>query len=332
MALFRRVSQTVGGGRQSLDEHLPQRGRHVRARSELERRTARHQHACEGTSERLVGRSGQRVERVGQRKRLTEAGRDLDERALLRDAQLVLAQQLRDTKREADLPRDSLGQRDLFLRPGPSRRLVEAEHADQLVEDDERHGESCARAELEQRGATPDSGVELGAFSTSSITIVRLVWRARFDTPSSPDALDRGERSDMPLSAGDVGLRPEPDEAALNAELAARLLDGDPKHLVDVQLRPDARRDACDESLTLQRLREIERRTRAVERSRALTRELLQRIQLIRRESPPLRRGARDENGDHALRDDERNEGETLRADRLDEPLAHDLRRRRVVD
>ena len=210
-----------------------------------------------------------------ERKRLTEARRDLDERALLRDAQLVLAQQLRDTKRQADLPRDSLGQRDLFLRPGPSRRLVEAEHADQLVEDDERHCESRARAEVEQRGAAPDSGVELRRVFDVVDHDRALGLEGEVGHAELPHALDRRERSDVPLSTGDVGLRPEPDEAALNAELAARLLDGDPKHLVDVQLRPDTRRDPCDEALTLQRLCEIERRTRPVERrSRAHARAL----------------------------------------------------------
>ena len=75
----------------------------------------------------------------------------LEQRGLLLEPLGVLLQQLRSVHGDSQLPRDCLGDQDLGLGPVAGLGAVEAEHADHLVEDEDRRRQHGERVEVEQR-------------------------------------------------------------------------------------------------------------------------------------------------------------------------------------
>jgi hypothetical protein len=154
---------------------------------------------------------------------------------------------------------------------------VEREHAEQLAEDDDRHREHRARAEGAQRLDSAERRViELGRC---------------LDVPNHERlALPAGEVGDRQRAARRHGLelrhvplrcelvlrRAVANEAPVDADCLARLLDGDREHLVDVQLGAHLPRDPGDDALSLERLRQCRGRAGAVERGRGLAGDLVQ--------------------------------------------------------
>jgi hypothetical protein len=137
----------------------------------------------------------------------------------------------------------------------------------------------------------------------------------------------------MPLRTnGNLAFRAEPDDTAIDAERRPGLADGDAHELVDVELASHTRGDPRHEALAIERLGKRSSGSRAIEREPSLRGERLHQPELLRREHAVLARRAHDENGDHLLVRDERDVGEALRAHRLYQTAADDLRSRRVVD
>src|SRR2546426_9928093 len=99
-----------------------------------------------------------------------------------------------------------------------------------------------------------------------------------------PAALDRQEARSLPLRCRNAPHSAQSNEAATDAERGSRLPGGDPKQLVDVELRSDARREPSDEPLALERIRERDIGTSAVEGERRLGRDRLEHGQLFARE------------------------------------------------
>jgi len=145
-------------------------------------------------------------------------------------------------------------------------------------------------------------------------------------------ALDRLEPGRLPLRRRDSADLTESDEASIDAERGSRLLHGDPKQLVDLELGSDPCRDPRDEPLALQCLRKRRAGPRAIEGQRSLRGDRLQEGELLARERARLRDRANDEDGDHPFLGNERNEGDTFRPGRLSQPGTDDLRGGSVVD
>src|SRR5581483_4813269 len=102
---------------------------------------------------------------------------------------------------------------------------------------------------------------------------------------------DRSQPFLVPLGRDDLAVRPvEPDEAALDAERAAGLLDRDSLQRVEVELGPHAASDLRDEPLALDGVRERLGRPRAFERERGLRDERAKRPELVDPERTTLGR------------------------------------------
>ena len=197
------------------------------------------------------------LESVRERQRLTEVRGNAKERALLVHPLLVLAEQLRHAHRQSDLTGHGLGQCDLLVAPSSGRVAVEGEHADQLVEDHDRNGENGARAETHQRVASSERGIVqlrrgLDILDRQGLAALYREIRNR----KAPPGIDRFQSTLLPLRRGDVAVRAQADQAAVDRKRTTGLLHGDPQQLVDVELRANACRDPGDEAFSLERLRQ----------------------------------------------------------------------------
>ena len=139
----------------------------------------------------------------------------------------------------------------------PGVVAVEGEHADQLVEDHDRNGENGARAETHQRVASSKRGIVqlrrgLDILDRQGLAALYREIRNRKTPPGS----DRFQSTLLPLRRGDIAVRAQADQAAVDRQRTTGLLHGDPQQLVDVELRTNACRDPGDEAFSLERLRE----------------------------------------------------------------------------
>ena len=101
---------------------------------------------------------------------------------------------------------------------------------------------------------------------------------------------------------------------------------------LDVALGPDLPADRRDELLSLERLLQLDRGSRALERERALRRERLEPRHLRRRKGAALASTRGGENGDDPVSRHQGDEDGALRPDALREAAVHPGRRLNVVD
>jgi hypothetical protein len=132
---------------------------------------------------------------------------------------------------------------------------MEPQNAEQLVEDDDRDGESGSRAERQQGFTAAERGVvELGGD------------RHVLDYDGLPTAqgevrdgelvrtLERRKALVMPLGLRHSGCSGEPDETALDAKDPCRLFDRHAQKLVEVELRSHSCGQPSDEAFALERI------------------------------------------------------------------------------
>ena len=251
--------------------------------------------------------------------------RGLDQRLLLAEALLVLAQEPRRVDGEPDLPRHGLRQRDLACLPGHRLGTVEAENPDQAVEEEDRRGQRRPRPEVEQglrapeRRVAEDLAVGGDVFDRDGAPLARSEVQRREVRRCVADGLDVG-RVPFREHGHRLALPAEPDETARHADGLGRLLDGDLEHRVEVELRADAQADLRDEPLAVEGRPQRLRRACPAERESRLARETLHDVDLRLGEIAVARRAHDDEHAcDLALRD-ERDERSALRGDRVGEP------------
>ncbi len=236
---------------------------------ELELLAPGHQNCGERAAESFVGGLCERLERVRKRERLTEQRGDPKERLLPVDPLLVLAEQLRHSHRQSDLPGHRLGQRDLFVAPGPRGVAVQSEDSDQLVEDHDRNGKDRTRAEAEHRVAAAERNIVELRRRLDILERDGLAPRHREVRDGKVSSgLDRSQSRPLPLRGRNLTLSAEADQTPVDAQRVAGLLHRDAQQLVDVELRANAGRDSRDEALAFERLGQIGRRSRTIERKR----------------------------------------------------------------
>ena len=258
--------------------------------------------------------------------------RGFQQRALLAEPELVLAEQTGGVNAEANLPGDCLGQAPLGRRPRTRLGAMECEYADRLFEDDDRGGEDRSRAEPDQELAA--AVVELGGHVrdrdrlSHSQRLVRHrelvgdVGRERRDALAGRFGSDRRR----------LALGTQPHDAPREPERTPDLLDGDAEERIEVELGANLPRDRGDEPFALQRLFEGGGGAGALEGQRRLGSERPKRPELLGGEDAALVRGGDGEDGDHALSRDERDECGAARPDRLGDRLVDQRRGPGVVD
>ena len=268
------------------------------------------------------------------------AGQDLrrfDQRRLPAQPLLVLAQEARRVDGEAELPRHRLGERDLLREPARGLAPVEAEHADDPVEHDDRGGEHAAGPELEQQLAAAQAGVlELGR---------RLDVSDGDRPPVAGGEVEAGEPGRHVPDRPDAGRVPlgqdrhrladlaEPDEGARDvADRPGRLLDGDAQRGVDVELGANTPSDLRDQALAPECGPQRLVRARAAERQGGLAGQALHDVELGGGEAPVARPCDNDEDADDVALREQRYEGGALRPDGVGERTVDARRGDRVVD
>ena len=238
---------------------------------------------------------------------------------------------------EAELPRNRLGERDLSREPARGLGPVQAEHADDPVEDDDRGGDDAARPEVEERLATAEARV--------------LELRCRLDVghvhrpPVAGGEVEAREPGRHVAHRPDSGRVPlgqdghrladlaEPDERARDvADRPRRLLDGDAERRVDVELGADAPADLGDQALAPERGPKRLVRARAAERQGSFAGQALHDVELGGGEAPVARPGDDDQDADDLALREQRHEGGALRPDGVGERTVDARRGDRVVD
>ena len=189
--------------------------------------------------------------------------------------------------RDSELSRDRLGQRDLGLRPGSGLRAVETEHSDHPVEHEDGRPEHGERVEVQERlDAAELRGPQLGRLADvadghrSPLSGCKV--RAR---RAAPPTRPTGAKPSAVHSAANRHRRgriSDAEEAAAHADRNARGLDGDPEHIVQVELGPDFPADRGYETFALERVGQLVRRARPVEPECRLGRERLEQRQARR--------------------------------------------------
>ena len=186
---------------------------------------------------------------------------------------------------DSQLPRDRLDDQDVGLGPVAGLRAVKAEHADHLVEDEDRCRQRGERVEVEERldpaelrilerGLLPD--VPHGHCPALARSHVR-------DREPVGDGVDRDKTIGMPFGGHRhrPGAVTQAQEAAVDADSDPGLLHRYPEDGVEVELGANLAADRGDEPLAFERFGERVGRAGAVERKRCLGRERLQERELV---------------------------------------------------
>ena len=290
------------------------------------------QHRGGGRGEGFLRRPGERVQRCAQGDGLDQERRDPVEGAFARELLRVLGEELRRVQRDAELAGGGFDERDLPVLPAARRVPVGGEDSDHLLVGDERHRECGARAELQQRLPAAERGiVELRCGCDVGDR----------DRPPFADGEVRDGQARRP-AADRLLLRPAPlagedqlplgtaetDEAAVGLEHLPDRLDPFAHDLVDVAVRPHTGREPRDRRAVAGG----RRRPQPLDHRCRLRAERKQPGDLVVGERPLATERGEDEHRLHALLGDQRHEREAAGADALDEALAHQRRRGRVVD
>ncbi len=262
----------------------------------------------------------------------------LDQRLLLPEALLVLAEQPGGMDGEAELAGDGLGERDLACLPGPDLAPVQAEHPDHAVEDEDRRGDGGKRTQGEEgvraseRGILAELAVRLDVRDGHGAAVargkvhgrqVRSLVAHRLDSRRVPFC-EHGHR--LPALA-------EPDEATRDAADRLRgLLDGDLEDGVEVELGADATADLRDQPLALECGLQGFARPCPAEGEGRFAGHAPDGVELGLREAPVGVLGHDDEHAGHLALGDDGNERGALRGHGLGEPPIDVRRRRDVVD
>ena len=213
---------------------------------------------------------------------------------------------------------------------------MEPEDADHPIEDEDRCREHGERVEVEQRLDPAELRIlELGRFTNVGDRDSAPISGGEVaDHEPISSGVDRDESVGIPLGADGhrtAGLT-EPEEATRDIRRHAGLLDRDPEHGLEIELRPHLPPDRGDEPLAFERLGESVCRTRAIEGERSFGGEGLQQRELVGREHPRLL-GRRDhEDRRHSLVRDERDEHGALGTDSLGQAPIYPRRAGHVVN
>ena len=242
------------------------------------------------------------------------AGDDLgrvEQRALPFEAELVLPR--------ADAP---CGCRDPSSRAtaSASARSIRSRHAGRpgggrstpIVRSntDDRRRQHGAGAERRAGHSLPPRRARRATSATATVAL--RAHRPPFETGRRAGERRAGSRRGGPglrrSSSAAPPASPRRRGSATRPSAARRLLDGDPQHGVEVELRAHLARDRRHEPLAVERVLERRRRPGTLEREGGLGGERPQRPELLRREGAPLARGRDHEHGDHPLAGEQRDE------------------------
>ena len=199
----------------------------------------------------------------------------LEQRPLLGDAPVALAQEAARVDRDRGLARDRLGERDLAGGPGvPPRRG--AAPSTPISRSNATIGvasEACSPRSLSSLRSSSAGSSSSGASSTSPITIVRRSRAARLLTGSRLASPSGGAPSASHSATTGIGPPGSPSRMKQrdHADALGDLGHGDAQELVEVALRAQLEREARDQPLALERLlaaRPPSARARAPDRPR----------------------------------------------------------------
>ena len=257
----------------------------------------------------------------------------LEQRLLLGEPAIALAEQPARVDGDRGLQRDGLCERDLGPCPASRLRPVQAQHPDHPVERDDRgcqHGADaaiCQLADVAEGRVVQLGGLKHVAHGDGSALAHREVHRGQ---PAR--VAERWDSGCRPLRKHRRRLArfAEADEAALDVGRVGRLLDCDLEQLVEVAARPDGTRDPCDQAFPLECVRDRIRRARALERETGLGGEGLHQHELVEVEEPRTTNRGEDD-ADHVAASTHRNKGAALDVRDVVQPLVHDRRALGVV-
>ena len=260
----------------------------------------------------------------------------LDERLLLPEALLVLAQQAGGVDGEAQLPGHGLGQRDLAGLPGPDLPAVQAEDPDHAVEDEDRRGDGRARSQGKEGVRAPEGGVlaelarRLHVGDRHGAAVARREVHGRQVRRLVAHGLD-ARRVPFGEHGHRLPLLAEADEAPCDADRLRGLLDRHLQDRVQVELGTDTAADLRDQPLALERDAQRLGGASPAEGEGRLAREALDDVDLGVREVPVGRPGHHHEHAGDLTLGDERDERGALGGDGLGEPPVDVGRGRDVV-
>ena len=208
----------------------------------------------------------------------------LEERLLLGEPAVALAEQPARVDGDRGLQGDGLGERDLGARPASRFGAVQTEHPDHSIERDDRCRQDGTDAPVDQlahvaqRRVVQLRSLEHVADRNRAAVAGRQVGHGQaarvaewVDTPGCPLRQHRRRLA---------GLA-EADEAALDVRRLSGLLDRDLQELVEIAARADGARDPGDQALAFERVGDRIRRARPLEGQARIGGECLHQVELV---------------------------------------------------
>ena len=257
----------------------------------------------------------------------------LEQRLLLGEPAIALAEQPARIDGDRGLQRDRLGERDLGSCPASRLRPVQAQHPDHPIERDDRGRQHGADAAIRQLADVAEGRVvQLGSLKHVADRDRAALARRQVHRGQAARVAESGDARRRPLRKHRrrlAGLA-EADEAALDVRRLRRLLDCDLEQLVEIAARPDSTRDPRDQTFPLECVRDRIRRARPLERETRLGGERLHQHELVEVEEPRTTNRGEDD-ADHVAASPHRNEGAALDVRDVVQPLVHDRRALGVV-
>ena len=229
----------------------------------------------------------------------------LQQRLLLGQPAVALAQQARGVERDRSLAGDGLRERDLVRAPVTDGGPMEREHAEEPLMRDDRRRQYGTNAVLgEAADVTEAAVVERRRLEDvgDGHRAAKPGGEIRDRQPAG--IAERRHTDGVPLGRdpGRVVLLAEPDEAAGRVDRDADLLEHRRQHLGDVPARPELERHVRDQALPLERVGESDRRARPLEREPRLADERLHPPELLLVEHARAANRPEDD-GDHLVPD-----------------------------